>query len=122
MGGHGGEPGGADDVDEQHRHAPQLAAQPHFFGGDGHAGDIAAHLAAEEVADPLALAQPDDHLVEPGLQLPELGAVVDGDVGAEIALLDPAHRLAHGLDGVGHRPRRPDGDEEPGPPARCRRP
>ena len=38
------------------------------------AGDVLAHLAAEEVADPLALAQPLGHPVEAGLQQADLAA------------------------------------------------
>ncbi len=50
------------------------------------AGDVLADVAAEHVADPLALAQAGDHLVEAALQQPELAAVVDGDLDVEIAL------------------------------------
>ena len=64
----------------------------------GRLGDVAADVPAEEVAQLLAVAEPGDHLVEPGLELAELGAVVHLHLDVELALLDPLHRVAHGED------------------------
>ena len=75
----------------------------------GGRGDLLADVAPEEVAQVLALTQPADHLVEPGLELAELGAVVHLHLGVEVAVLDPLHRVADGED------RRDDGaGVEPG--------
>ena len=52
----------------------------------------AAHLAAEQVADVLALAQALGHPVEARLQQADLAAVLDRDLGVEVALRDPVER------------------------------
>ena len=83
----GGQRGGADDVDEQHRDHPGLAAELDVARG-GRLGDVLADVAAEDVAQVLTFAQAVDHLVEPCLELAELGAVVHLDLGVEVALLD----------------------------------
>ena len=50
------------------------------------ARDVDPDLAAVEVAQLLALAQPGDHAVEARLQAPDLGAVVDRHGDVEVAL------------------------------------
>ena len=63
------------------------------------ARDVGADLAAVEVAQLLALAQPGDHAVEARLQAPDLGAVVDRHRDVQVALadrVDRAAQLAHG--------------------------
>ena len=73
-------------------------------------------VAAEQVAQALALAQPAGHLVEAGLQRAELGAVVDHDLAVELA---PARRRAsrpHRQHRVAGPRRRPG----PSPAARTR--
>ena len=57
---------------------------------------VLADLAAEEVADALALSQAVGHPVEAGLEQADLAAVVDLHVHVELALLDPLQRAAHG--------------------------
>src|SRR5438128_3542592 len=42
--------------------------------------DLDADVAAEEIVEALALAQPGDHAVEPGLEHAHLTAVVDGNL------------------------------------------
>jgi hypothetical protein len=108
----GGQGGGADEVDEQHRDAADLAPEPDLARRRGRARDVVPDMAAEEVPQPLALVQPGDHRVEAGLQLPELGAVVDRDGRLPITVLHAPHGPADGVDGVGDRPRRPDVAQE----------
>ena len=75
-------------------------------------------MAAEQVADPVALAQPGDHAVEAGLQQADLAAVVDGHVDIGVAGLDARHRVAHRPHRLDHRRRAtnsviaPDGERE----------
>ena len=88
----GGQRGGADEVHEQHGHVAHLAAQPDLAVERG-VRHVAAHVPAEEVAQPLALGQPGGHAVEAGLELADLAAVVDGHARVELALLDRGHRL-----------------------------
>ena len=99
-----GQLGRADQVDEQHGDVELLAAE-RDAALQRLARDVLADLAAEEVAEALALAQPVDHAVEPGLQQPDLAAVVDVDVRAVVAVLQPAHRAAQALQRIGERPR-----------------
>ena len=121
-----GELGGADDVGEQHRDLARLAAELDALLERG-MGDVLADVAAEEVLDPLALAQPGDHAVEAGLQLADLAAVVDGHLDVELAGLDLSDCLAQRDHGVGHRTRgehrevEADGEPEPAE-RRARRP
>ena len=56
---------------------------------------VLAHLAAEQVADALALAQPVGHPVEAGLEQADLAAVVHLHVHVELAVLDPLEAAAH---------------------------
>ena len=86
--------GRADQVDEQHRDDPRLAAELDVPDRGG-LGDVAADVPAEQVAQVLAVAEPADHLVEPGLELAELGAVVHLHLDVEVTLLDLLHRVAH---------------------------
>ena len=85
----GGQLRGADEVDEQHRHLQLLAAQldPAFHRG---ARDVLADVAAEQVAQLLALAQPRVHPVEAGLEQAEVAAVEHRDLRVEVAGLDAA--------------------------------
>ena len=71
-----------------------LAAQLELLLQRG-VGHVLAHVAAEEVAHPLALAQSGRHAVEAGLEQPHLAAVVDGHLHVQLALLDLAERAAH---------------------------
>ena len=48
----------------------------------GGRGDLASDVAAEQIADPFAFAQPVHHRVETPLQLTEFGAVEDDEIGA----------------------------------------
>ena len=87
------------------------------------ARDVLAHLAAEQVADALALAQAVGHPVEAGLEQADLAAVVDRHVHVELAVLDPLERAAHRDDGMGDRLRRVHRGQQPGgrwPPRRGR--
>ena len=74
-----GQLGRADQVDEQHGDLALLAAHrdPAL---QRLAGDVLADLAAEQVAQLLALLEALDHAVEARLQQPDLAAVVDVDV------------------------------------------
>ena len=84
----GGDRGRPDDVDEQHRDDAGLAAELDVTDRGG-LGDVPADVPAEEVAQLLALTEPGHHLVEPGLELAELGAVVHLHLGVEVALARP---------------------------------
>ena len=55
---------------------------------------------AEQVAHPFAFAQARHHVVEPRLQVADLGAVVHHHVGVEVAPADPVERLLHRADGT----------------------
>ena len=63
-------------------------------------------LAAEQVAQPLALAQARDHLVEAGLEQADLAAVVDGQFGVESPSSHAVHRATHRRDAA-RRPSAP---------------
>ncbi|SHU26018.1 Uncharacterised protein [Mycobacteroides abscessus subsp. abscessus] len=65
---------------------------------------LATHMLAEEVPDPLSFAQALHHGVETGLQLAELGAVVDDEIDVEVILGDPLDR---GLDFLHRRSHQP---------------
>ena len=60
-------------------------------------------VAAEQVLDLPALAQPVDHPVEPGLHLADLAAVVDDQPDVEVAVAHPGERVAHAVERLGHR-------------------
>ena len=62
-----------------------------------------AHLAAEEVAQPLALAKARRHAVEAGRRVPHFRGVEDGNANLEVALLDRREGVAKALEGVGDR-------------------
>ena len=102
-----------DDVDEQDRDLARLAAQLDilFHGGSR---DLLAHVAAEQVLNPFALAQALDHAVEAGLELTDLAAVVDGNLDVELARLDSFERLAHRDDRIRDGARREHRDDECG--------
>ena len=102
-----GELGGAGHVDEEDRDRPGLPAEA-LLPLERLPRDVLADVAAEEVADALALAQAGDHLVEAALQQAELAAVVDGHLDVEVALGDVGDGMAHRDDRIG---RDPGGDE-----------
>ena len=69
-----------------------LAAEPGRALAQRLARHVLADLAAEQVADALALAQPLGHPVEAGLEQADLAAVVHRHVHVEVAALDPLER------------------------------
>ena len=89
--------------------------------------DMLADLTAEQLADPLALAQPSAMRLKPGLELAHLAAVVDRDLDPELTLLDlrqpgsdRAQRIGDRLGGEdrrgeagGHRDRAQEQDRGP---------
>ena len=95
------EGGGTDDIDEQHRDLPILPAQ---FGAliKGALGHLGAHVAAEDIADALALAQPAHHLIKSRLQDAELGSIVDIDLGIGLAAAHAVDRILQFHDGIDH--------------------
>ena len=99
-----GEGGGADDVDEEHGNVAVLATEV-LVTGKGVAGDVLADVAAEEVADALALSQAGHHAVEASLQQADFTAVVDGNVSLEITPLDVGQRSPDRAERIGDRPR-----------------
>ena len=104
---------GALEVDEEDaglaRLSPELDLARRLGGALGH---LAADVAAEEVAQLLALAQPGRHPVEPDLQQTDLGAVEHHDLPVELAALDVEQRVPHGEDRVDHGARREHRDEQ----------
>jgi hypothetical protein len=62
--------------------------------------DLVPHLAPEQLADPLALVELVDHAVEAGLKQPDLAAVIDPNLGVEVAVGDAVERGAHGADRI----------------------
>ena len=103
-----GQLGRADQVDEQHGHVALLAAE---FGAafERAASDVLADVAAEQVTQPLPLGQVAHHVVETGLQQPELAGVVDLHVGVVVAALHLAERPAQLAQRVGDGHRHQDG-------------
>jgi len=87
-------------VDEQHGRVARLAAQLHPVI-ERVADDVLTHLAPEQVAKLLALAQPARHVVETRLQQPDLAVVVDRHVDIEVSRCDLFHRPAHIRDRLG---------------------
>ena len=107
-GARGGEPGGADEVDEQHADVRGVAAEMGFLDLGG-PRDLATHMADEQLAQTLTLADHLRHPVEPPLQLPEFGPVEHLHARVEV----PAGEVLHGpADGV-HRGEQ-GGHEQPG--------
>src|SRR3954465_13683688 len=98
----------ADEVDEQHRDLALLAAEVQVGLVQRRAGDVLADVAAEQVLDALALAQPGGHAVEAALQQPDLARVVDTDVDVQVAVLDAGERVADRPDRLGDRLGRDD--------------
>ena len=94
-----------DHVDEQDRGLAQLAAQLDAALECRHC-DVLAHVAAEQVAQLLALPQPGHHAVEARLQHADLAAVVDGDVGGQIPGFDERESVADLADSPAHRAQR----------------
>ena len=80
----------------------------------GSPGDFHAYMAAKEIPDPLALTQPGDHAVEPGLEKPDLSSVIDGHLHLELAVLDSSLSGTQGLDGFGDGAGGDDGEDEAG--------
>ena len=94
------------------RVSPPSSTSPVADRGRG-GRDIVADVPAEQVPQLLPLPETTDHLVEPALQGAQLGAVVDDDVGVELAFLHRSERLAHGLDRRDHRAGVEVGEDEP---------
>ncbi|AMD55436.1 hypothetical protein ATO49_20475 [Mycolicibacterium fortuitum subsp. fortuitum DSM 46621 = ATCC 6841 = JCM 6387] len=88
----------ADDIDENDCGMALLATQDRLLLL-GQCGDLAADVAAEQIAHPLALPQAVHHRVETALQLTQFGAVEHHQIGIQIALLDAIERRAHDPDG-----------------------
>ena len=107
----GGQLGRGHEVDEEHGGLADLATQA-ARDRERLLGDVGAHVASEEVAEALSFAQPDDHAVEPTLELTDLGGVVERDRGVEVTPLDPRDRFAQVTDGIEHRLHR-DAVEQP---------
>ena len=66
-------------------------------------GHVRADVPAEEVAQLLPLVQAAHHLVEPGLQHSDLGAVVDPDLHVEVSSLHLGERLPQAADRLAAR-------------------
>ena len=71
-------------------------------------------MAPEELLDALAVAQGFRHLVEPGLDEPDLRRVVDGNLDVEMTGPNSFETSSHALQGVGHGA----GGDEDGEPAK----
>ena len=84
-----------------------------LFGSRRH---LAAHVAAEQIADPFAFTQSVDHRVESALQLAEFSAVEYHHVAVEVALFNVFERRAHHAHRrrgqPRHDPRQDEADEE----------
>ena len=93
--------GGADDVDEQHRHLALLAAELRDLL-QRLLRHLRADVLAEDVAHALPVAQPPHHLVEPGLQHADFGAVVDVHLCVLLAAAHAVDRALQLLDRVDH--------------------
>src|SRR5205807_464400 len=94
---------GTDDVDEQHGDLAFLALETdaRFEGAAGH---LLADITTEELAQALAFPEAAGHVVEPGLEQPQLTVVVDGHLDLQLAVSNPSHRGAHVSDGISDRP------------------
>ncbi len=109
------EVGGADQVDEQHRDVALLPAQ---FGAalQRTAGHVFTDVATEQVTQPLPLGQVAHHVVETGLQQPELAGVVDLHVGVVVSALHlaecPAQLAQRVGDRHGHQQRAGEADQQ----------
>ena len=100
--------------------AASRTSPPRRLGaGERLLGDVGADVASEEVAEALSFAQPDDHAVEPALELTDLGGVVQRDRGVEVTALDRRDRFAQVTNGIEHGLDR-DAVEQP-PDQQCRR-
>ena len=108
----GGQLGGADQVDEEDRDLTGLTAQLDV-PDRGSLGHVPADVLAEQVAQVLAVTQAAHHLVEPRLQLAELGAVVHLHLGVEVTLLDLLQRVADPQDRGDDRAGVEPGDQQP---------
>ena len=110
-------PGGAHHVHEQHGHLAQLTAEVEVSLERG-AGHVAAHVAAEEVAQALPFREARGHAVEARLEQPDLARVVHGHARLEVAGLHPADRVPDRPDRVRDRARgdqvRQEAHHEPG--------
>ncbi len=80
----GRERGRADHVDEEHGDVAHLAAELDL-AVQRRLSDLAADVAAEQVAHALALLQTGGHAVEAGLEQPDLAGVVDLHPRLEVA-------------------------------------
>ena len=111
--------GRSDDVDEQHRHVAQLAAELGAVGAvERMARDVLADLTRVQILDALALAQTVDHRVEARLQRADLGRVVDRDLRAEVTGLHARERAPdrgqRHREGARHEHRHAEPDHERG--------
>ena len=70
-------------------------------------------MTAEEVAEALPFTEAVDHPVDTGLEHSDLAAVVDADVGPEVAVVDPPHGPADLVDGFGQRSCDESGGDRP---------
>ena len=98
----GGEGRGADQVDEQHSGSTLLAAEcaPLLECASRH---VLSHVATEQVAQALALAQARHHAVECGLEEADLARVIDGDLCFEAARLNLGERPPQRPERIGDR-------------------
>ncbi len=83
------EPARADEVDEHHARLAALAAEMDALLAR-EIGDLHTDVPAEQVLERSPVAQAADHAIEARLELPDLAAVVDGDVDVELVALHPA--------------------------------
>ncbi|SON60146.1 hypothetical protein MSIMFI_01639 [Mycobacterium simulans] len=97
-----GQLGGADQIDEQHRHVALLAAQLRA-SFDGPPGHVFADVATEQVTQSLPLGQVAHHVVEARLQQAQFAGIVDLHVSVVVAALHLAQRPAELAQWVGDR-------------------
>ncbi len=107
----GGQGGGADQVDEEHGDDPVSPPSSTSLSAAAAATSLPTwRPKTSRRVSPVA--QATDHLVEAGLELPELGAVVHLQLDVEVGVLDVLHRVAHGDDRRDDGARVEPGDEQ----------
>src|SRR5262249_8449840 len=94
----------ADDVNEKYCDITFFATEFQLFAF-GRGRDFPSDVPSEQIAYPLALAQPVDHRVEPSLQLAQLRAVEHHKIAVQVAILDAFQRRPHYPHGRGGEPR-----------------
>jgi hypothetical protein len=77
-------------------------------------GDVASHVTPEEVAEAFALAQATDHLIETGLQQPNLPRRIDRDGDVNLAGADSTEPVTHCGERIGDGPCRAGGKHRSG--------